>query len=101
MEIDMIKQIICPDCFHNVASISPLCARIWLHMIDILAVNNSRDIFLLDCEQSQECLRFLEESGYITTTDCTSHFKDVIRIKVHSILKDGEEEFCLLPDMHC
>lgn len=97
----MKNQIICPDCFHNLASISPLYAKIWLRMIDIVAADSFKDISVLDDERAYGCLKFLEESGYITTTDCNSASSEVIKIKVHSIDREGKEEFCLLPDIHC
>jgi hypothetical protein len=97
----MKNQIICPDCFHNLASISPLYAKIWLRMIDIVALHSFKNIYVFDDEGEDECLKFLEDCGYITTTDCNSGSREIIKIKVHSIDREGKEEFCLLPDLHC
>jgi hypothetical protein len=97
----MENQIICPDCFHNLAAISPLYATIWVRMIDIVAFESFKNISILDDERGHECLKFLEESGYITTTDCNPVSGEVIKIKVFSIDRDGKEEFCLMPDIHC
>jgi hypothetical protein len=87
---------ICDDCIGEILENYPSCFSLYVHICDVTKINKCCHIGIYGDFESKEYiprLKFLEQSGYIITTE-SAQTKDVIRAKAFYHEDKNNVYFC-------